>query len=309
MAILTNRMNLPQQILTAIRRDPYSRGDADISVTQLIKPPRIVQLQKRHDEQIQEDASDRIWALLGQLGHAILERGDPTGAVHEKRISVMVDGWKVSGASDVYVTQQAIYEADVITYREIPPTIRDYKFIKVMAAGFDHPDWEEQLNLLAYLWREQGFPVDNLEIVAIYRDWSKVLYERNPHGYPPAAKVYKQKLWDHELQERFIGQRVAMHKMAERVEDKFLPFCTPEDQWRRPPKWAVMHPKKVKAVKLCDTHDEAQTYILGIGKDRAAHFIEHRPSVATRCEMFCDVNCFCDQYAAERIADNNKKAA
>jgi hypothetical protein len=306
--ILTNKQNLPQQIVTAIMRDPYSRGKADISVTQLIQPPRIIQLKARHEQEIEEDASDRIWSLLGQTCHSILERSDDTGAFHEERISVEIEGWTISGASDCYVTKQFILEKG--EYESIPPTIRDYKFVKTMAADFPHPDWEQQANLLAYLWQDKGFPVSKLEIVTIYRDWSKVLHERG--NYPPAAQVHKQKLWTLEQQEQFIRQRVILHRKASEVGDNYLPLCTPEDQWRKAPKWAVMHPKKAKAVRLLDTFDKAEAYIRDVLKQEKTHYIEHRPAQAMRCNMFCDVAPFCDQFKAEKAAaekDVQAKAA
>ena len=313
MSTLTNKMNIPQQIVSAIMRDPYSRGKADISVTQLIAPPRIIHLKRRHEHEIEEDASDRIWALLGQTCHKILERSDDTGAFHEERISVEIEGWRVSGASDCYVTKDALYDyvtdfegefeklKEVVTYRDIPPTIRDYKMMKTMAADFQHPEWQEQLNILAYLWQDKGFPVSRLEIVVIYRDWSKVLFQRG--NYPPAVQAFKQPLWSLEKQELFIRQRVVLHKKASEVEDRYLPLCTPEDQWRKPPKWAVMHPKKAKAVRLLDTFEKAQEYIANVLKQEKTHYIEHRPSKALRCEMFCDVSPFCDQYQAEKAAE------
>lgn len=307
MSIITNKQNIPQQIVSAIMRDPYSRGDADISVTQLIQPPRIIQLRRRHEHEIEEDASDRIWALLGQTCHKILERSDQTGAIHEERISVEIEGWRVSGASDCYVTEQFNFEK--AEYESIPATIRDYKLIKTMAADFPHPEWAEQLNLLAYLWQDKGFPVSRLEIVTIYRDWSKVLHQRG--NYPPAVQVHKQKLWPLEKQELFMQQRVILHKRASEVDERYLPLCTPEDQWRKPPKWAVMHPKKAKAVRLLDTYEKAQEYIGNVLKKEKTHYIEHRPSKALRCEMFCDVAPFCDQYQGEKAAEEKdaRKAA
>ena len=70
---ITNRMNLPQPLVSAIERDPYVRV-GDVSVTSLAKSPRQFWLERRHAEEIEEDASDRIWALLGSIGHKILER-------------------------------------------------------------------------------------------------------------------------------------------------------------------------------------------------------------------------------------------
>ena len=311
MAILQNKFNLPQQIVSAVMRDPYTRGESRISVTQLIQPSRIIQLRRRHEHEIIEDVSDRIWALLGQTCHKILERADDTGAFHEERIFVEIEGWKVSGASDCYVTQQVKYDLvggkQVGSHETIPPTIRDYKFIKTMAADFPHPDWEQQLNSLAYLWQSQGFPVARLEIVAIYRDWSKAFFERGG-GYPPAAQVHRQKMWSFEEQGQFLRQRVTLHKMAEKMLDRELPFCTPEEQWRRAPKFAVMHPKKKRAVKVFDTYFAAEQHITNVLKDRV-HFVETRPAVATRCKGFCDVAPFCDQWAAEKLIDAPEQEA
>src|SRR3990167_5596923 len=45
---LTNKQGLPQPLVEAVRNDSYGRGDADISVTQLLAPPRKVALIHEH---------------------------------------------------------------------------------------------------------------------------------------------------------------------------------------------------------------------------------------------------------------------
>src|SRR3546814_2141867 len=62
----TNRLNLPASIVNAVSNDPYTRGNAHISITGLIGPARKRQLEIRHADEITEDAADRIWSLLGQ---------------------------------------------------------------------------------------------------------------------------------------------------------------------------------------------------------------------------------------------------
>jgi hypothetical protein len=302
---LTNKYNIPQQILSAIMRDPYSRGEADISATQLIQPPRIVQLKRRHEHEIEEDASDRIWALLGQTCHAILERADQTGAFHEERIWIERRGWKISGQSDVYIDTQFNVEKGI--YEKVPPTIRDYKLTKTMTTAFDHPEWAEQTNILAHLWREKGFPVAKLEIVCIYRDWSKVIALRT-NDYPPACQTFKQPLWDESKTEDYIDHRVNLHQKAAEIPDEFLPPCTPKEQWRKDPKYAVMHPKKAKAVRVLDTQDAAENYIETVLKGARVHYVEFRPGASTRCEMFCDVKPFCNQYKAEHEFEKKEAA-
>jgi hypothetical protein len=301
MATITNKFKIPSQVVSAILRDPYKRV-GNISATSLIQSPRIFQLRKRHENEIEEDASERIWALLGQIGHKILERADDTGAIHEERISAMVSGWELSGQSDCYVTHETEYAKNGdATFKEIKPTIRDYKFIKVVAGKFDHPEWEQQLNILAYLWRTQGFAVERLEIVAIFRDWGLFQYEKQTreNPYPPPVKVYKQSLWSQGEAEMFVKARVKAHQMAGKLPDDLLPFCTPEEQWRRDPKWAVMSNRVTRAKKLCNSNAEAEKFIKDNHQKITGLFIEYRPGVAVRCESYCDVRKWCNQFEME----------
>src|SRR5437762_14151842 len=111
---ITNRLGLPQPIVDAVRNDPYTSGHSDITVTQLLRPARAVALEREHRDEIVEDAADRLWALCGQIGHAILERGSKQ-VLTERRFFAQIAGWNVSGQADL-----------------IPPDMLiDYKFTSV----------------------------------------------------------------------------------------------------------------------------------------------------------------------------------
>src|SRR5215472_16798226 len=95
---LTNELNLPEPLVEAVRRDPYDRGDSDFTVSELVSPPRIVQLRRKHSGQFTEDASDRIFSLFGQAIHIILERSAGERYLVEERFSLKYpDGTRVSG--------------------------------------------------------------------------------------------------------------------------------------------------------------------------------------------------------------------
>src|SRR6202142_1696526 len=83
----TNKQNLPQPIVKAVTNDSYNSGDCDISVTSLLKPPQMLALERLHKDDLEEDVSDRIWSLLGQVIHGILERAEET-AVAERRLYI-----------------------------------------------------------------------------------------------------------------------------------------------------------------------------------------------------------------------------
>ena len=96
---ITNNAGLPQALVDAVTNDPYQQS-GHISVTGLIQPPRIRQLTMRHD--ITVDASDRIWMLLGSNVHEIIERTNNKDALQEERLSMVVEGWRLTGATDLY---------------------------------------------------------------------------------------------------------------------------------------------------------------------------------------------------------------
>ena len=54
---LTNKFNLPQTFVNVAMRPAYTKGKAHVSATELLNSPRIVQLKKKHDDDIVEDVS------------------------------------------------------------------------------------------------------------------------------------------------------------------------------------------------------------------------------------------------------------
>ena len=74
---LTNKYRAPDAFVKAIEGDPYTKGDADFSATELLKPPQIVRLYNEHKDTITTDVRDEWWKLLGKGVHTILEQGPP----------------------------------------------------------------------------------------------------------------------------------------------------------------------------------------------------------------------------------------
>jgi hypothetical protein len=268
---ITNHSGLPQPIVDAVRNDPYNSGDSDISVTRLIQPPRKVELERRHNAEITEDASDRIWALMGQLGHLILERAG-NGAIVEKRLFGIINGCKVSGQVDL-----------------IGDTIVDYKFTSIWAVKEGIKDeWIQQLNLNRYLAHMNNMVVNHLQIVAILRDWSKPEAARNRELPQSQVVVMESPVWTMDESEAFMVSRVKLHMGAR--DSGRLPLCTDDETWQRPQKWAIMKPGNKRASKLCDTLEEAERL-----KSNGS-YVEFRPGERPRCEHYCNAAPFCSQF-------------
>jgi len=274
---LTNIHGLPQPLYSAVSNDSYSKGDSDVSITTLLQPPRISALKDLHEDDIQEDAMDRMWSLLGQAVHTILERADDGSEMKEERITIEVLGVRVSGQFDRFnVTDGVVQDYKVTTA---------YKF----KDGLVPLDFQRQLNCYALLLRSKGYEVKKGQVVGILRDWSKREAERNPDYPQKQVVVMDVEIAESEKIMEFLSGRVALWKAAQSV----LPECSPEDRWAKPEKYAVMKPGRKRAVRLFDNKNEAGARA---GTEGGGAYVEYRPGENVRCDSYCSVAKFCEQY-------------
>lgn len=290
--IITNRFNLPQTFVNITKRPTYSKGKANLSATELINSPRIVQLRKAHDDKVETDVADSIWSIFGTAIHGVLEHGKDENHLVEERLYAVLDGWTISGAIDL----QIVNEDGTIT-------INDYKMTSAWAVMNEKVEWEYQLNIYAWLVEfAKKVKVRNLEIVAIIRDWSR-REAANKVAYPDAPiKVIPIQLWSYEDREQFIRDCIAAHSNAEFSNElgEGLPHCTPEQMWEKPSVFAVKKEGNIRAKSVHAIESEAKVELENLQKNAKkgeVFFIEVRPGERTRCENFCQVRDYCDQYA------------
>jgi len=74
-----------------------------------------------------------------------------------------------------------------------------------------------------------------------------------------------------------------------------LPLCSDEEQWAKPTVYAVMKEGRKSALKLCSSEEEARTLL-----DEKGTYLQVRPGEKTRCESYCQVRDFCEQYQREK---------
>ena len=254
-------------------------------MTELITPPQIRALSLKHWDDIEEDASNRIWAALGTLMHTLLEKHGQNieGHLTEHFMEVEIDGYTVSGVADLL---------DTHTQR-----LTDYKFVSVWSTidGVKR-EWVEQANLYSALFRRQGQEVKTANIVAIFRDWSKGKASQDTSYPQTQVKIYDLDMWPAEQAESFLLERLSLHRAAELGT---YPECTAEERWAKPERWALMKAGRKTAVKLFDSKQELDTYAKAFNLE-AGHYPERRPSASTRCESYCSVSQFCKQWARMR---------
>ena len=284
---LTNKHNLPKPIVSAVSNDQYW-NPADIGTTTLISPPRIRVLKKRNH--LTEDVSDLIYPLCGNNTHAILERITDINCLKEWRFYLDVFGWLISGQID-------LYEYDT-------RTLSDYKLTSMWS--FIHgakPEHIAQMNINKYLIEKSPYkdflPIEKLQIVMIFRDWSKIKASYDASYLQSQVGVQDIPIWPVEIVEQYVFMRVLLHQEAEETPSDELLECTQEERWEKPTKYAVMKKGRKSAIRVLDENYIAEQYIEDNNLDDK-HYIDVRKGESTRCKHYCYVNQFCNQYQKTR---------
>ena len=301
--MITNKHNLPEAFVNFAKKDTYSRGQADISVTSLIDAPRVRMMKEQYKEEISFDVIDNIWALFGTAVHHILESAKSETLVKEERLFVDIDGWTLSGAID----QQEIDDDGI--------NIIDYKVTSVWSVIYDKQAWHEQLNCYAHLIEmNKDKPVKSLKICAILRDWQQ-RDARNKDNYPQAPIVLVDiPLWSFNERDVYVRSRMALHRSASDMVtvmkgsdlpvDAFFPKCTDTERWSQPEKGAVMLKGNKKAKKVFGTKEDAEEFINTEKFDKKP-YLEYRKGEPKRCTgNYCSVADICHQWKEEREAMN-----
>jgi hypothetical protein len=281
---LTNNYGIPQTFMNVLARPTYNKGKAHLSATQLLNSPKIVALTNKFDGELEQDASDMVWSIFGSAVHNILEHGKDDNHLVEERLHIQHDGWHISGAIDLQIINSEGID------------VRDYKTTSVWAVMNEKIDWELQLNVYAWLVEKvKGVPVTSLGIVAILRDW-KAREKQQKEGYPESPiKEVPIRLWTMAEREAYVSERISTHSSCdfELETGGNLPDCSSEEMWEKPAVWAVRKTGNVRAKSLHDSEESALLALEELGK---GYEIEFRAGERTRCESYCLVNTYCQQY-------------
>lgn len=265
-----------------------------MSVTELIAPPRIKILQKKHWDDIEYDVSEMFFKDLGKAFHNMAEAGADEEHISEERLFMEIDGWTVSGGIDV----QKITPNDV--------GVIDYKVTGAYSVMTYKPEWEAQLNSYAALIRHvKGWDIKWLKVCAGVRDWNKHDAKNRAHeGYPQAQLwMVDVLLWSPKDQLKFLSDRIALLREARRADewDDPLPACTYEERWMNDEKWQVLKDGNKKALRSLKSEGEANQWLSEYwarGKNenyRGKVRVSHKIGLPIRCvDDYCKVSKWCE---------------
>lgn len=282
---ITNKLVLPSPFVEAVSRD-YQYKDKQYSVTALLKGVREAILQRRHNDEIEQDCSEMAWAIFGTAVHSILENAQEMAdeLKETKLITELPNGYKLSGVFDLY--------------KESTATVIDYKTATVWKVIYN--DWEDyRKQLLIYCWqlRQIGFEANSGEIVAFLKDHSKskAKYDSSYPQQPIYIKHFDFTENDFKEIEAFIIDRFEIIEACENLTDDELPICTPVERWHKDDTYAVKKEGRKTAIKVCNSSEEAYAYIADNNLD-SKHYVEERLGADTKCEEYCSSCEYCSYW-------------
>ena len=292
--MIQNSLNLPQPFVDAVSRD-YTYKDKRYSVTSLLKGEREAILQRRHQDEIDQDVADMVWMIFGTAVHSVLENAQETETqLKENKIEVdMPNEYVLSGIFDLYDDSTG--------------TVTDYKTASVWKVIYDEwDDYRDQLLIYCWMLRWMGFDARNGEIVALLKDHSKTKAKID-HSYPQHPVFIKRFEFtdaDFDNIEEWLFAKFREIERCEKLPDDELPVCTPEQRWATPDKWAVKKKGHKKATKLFESEAEACDYANYLSNSSGKpHIVEYRPGTDKKCGEYCSVCDFCS-YWKEKNGEN-----
>lgn len=281
--LITNKLNLPEAFVKAISNSRHN-AEKCLSATTLLKGTKEIILTDRHFDEIKIDASDEVWAVFGTAVHAILEH-QKDDAFKEEPFEVPVFDYKVTGKIDRY---DMAHE-----------TIEDWKTASVWKVIYhDFEDWKRQGYTYAWLLRQNGLNVRHIRFIALLKDHSKSEAKKRADYPQEPVYIYEFDVNEEELTytEAAIKEKVLdVISQSEKKDDEITP-CTESERWSTPKKYAVMKEGRKTALKVCETEDEANSFIEEQKKDKDKLSVEERPGQDKKCSDYCPCTAFCSYY-------------
>lgn len=323
---ITNTHNVPQELFKAMNRDDHV-NKGDISVTTLIDAPQIKIL--KDNNEYEQDVMDMLFMQLGTAFHTVMEQNTYTHYAYHGIKQTCRDLVKMGRKDlaleiakeakkqfkdeevgkdifvertltlDVTVTSSVTGKVHVIKlsgtqdyYQKSLKLLRDYKVTGVSQYNSDQKHWIHQQNIYAYMLRQIGEEVETIEILAFFRNWSKMKakWAKKSENYPKQPSVViPLEVWSDEKCLKYIEDRVRLH--VEALEVDKVPLCTASERWAGDDTFIVNHDdgsKNFYNYALAKKHIEEEPLV----NPR----INYKLASSLKCNEYCPVSKFCDQH-------------
>jgi hypothetical protein len=282
MGKITNKKGLPEQLVRAVERE-YTYQEKRYSITSLLDTHRILQLKRRHHDELSQDVGDMIWMIFGSGIHkAIEDAGVEPGQHAEKRLEWKFGEYTLSGIVDFIDEKKEL--------------ILDWKTTSLWTYTYksNHDKWLKQLQLSALLWfKNTGQWIQKGQIGALLKDYKKKPFPEE--GYPDSElQIIDFDLGSPQDIEDWLLQVFDDIATYETFDDSQLPLCTPGERWNTGDKWAVIEKGKKRATRVYDNEENALQHVSDAFTVGVKMEIDFRPGEDKRCKDYCPVKLFCE---------------
>ena len=284
---ITNKLNLPPAIYNAVCNDQYDMHEGVYSATTLIKDPCEIILTNRHADEIEEDASEALYALLGSALHEVLERAkEDENEIREERLFYEFPEGAISGKFDSF---------DATEGEEV---LRDYKCTSTWTAIYgDGGKYAAQLKIYCLLFQYVlNIRCRHAQIIQFFRDHS-MSNAKFDKSYPQSPiRVIDYYFTDEDIAQTEVDIRAKLREInaLKGTSDDELPPCSAENRWETPTTYAVKKKGRKSALRVLSSKEEAGTWMeLNGTKDC---YIEERLGESRKCMNYCKAAPFCKFY-------------
>ena len=277
---ITNKLNLPFGLVKAVSTERHNAENC-ISATTLLQGIKQIILTERHWDELEDDVSDRVWAIWGQAVHSLLEH-EGENDFTELDMSHKVGNITVTGKIDNYDMENGI--------------ICDYKTASIWKVKYrDFAEWEAQGMIYAWLLRKNGLEAKKCRFIALLKDHSKteMMRDRQYPDKPVYVHEFPVTLAGLMKIDGFIRKRLQEYESFRNLHNDHIPPCAPEERWDKPTTYAVMKQGRKTAVKLFDNAKCANEKAAELG---SAYFVDTRKGESTKCRHYCLCRKFCSYY-------------
>jgi len=278
---IENRLGLPDAIVKAVSTELHNKTENELSATTLLKGIKEICLERRHWNELKDDAADRIWAVWGEAVHALLQKEDKNEFA-ECDLSVKIGEITLTGRIDNYNMETG--------------TVTDYKTASVWKVMFnDFEDWRMQGIIYAWILFKNNFKIKKCRFVVLLKDHSKSKAVRDSCYPQSPVFIYEFDVTEKLLEEAetFINRRVAEYLKYRAVKDDDIPPCTDKERWAEETKFAVMKTGRKTSIKNFTSKLEADQKAAELG---AGHYVETRPGTSKKCSGYCISRDYCSFY-------------
>lgn len=273
----TNKLNLPEVFVNIYKnREEREPQINRFSVTELLKPTQEILLTRKYYKELEEDISECIPTLFGSAVHKVFEENSNPDE-SEVKLEIQIGEDTIVGIID-HVKDDEIQDYKTCTSSKVSKK--------------DFSDHEMQIKIYALMrFKKYGVITRKGKLFYLIKDWSKI--KSSVSSEYPKSPIYVHEFditdSDYDLSEKYIKNKL------NEIHNNIICNCTEEDTWYTGTTYAVY--KNVgdkRAAYTTEDEQDAHNYISN--KLNGAGEIQVRKGKHLKCELYCNVNKFCEQY-------------